>query len=57
MVRLSVMFFLKTLLLESLNIGPNIALTVEELKTTLCVVDRYGLLVIFLFFFLGLCTP
>ena len=47
--RLSVVFFLKTLLLESLNISPSIALTVEKLKTTLCVVDRYGLLVFFLF--------
>ena len=55
--RISVVFFLKTLLLESLNIGPSIALTVEELKMMSCVVDRYGLLVVFLFFFFGLCTP
>ena len=56
--RLSVMFFLKMLLLENLNLGPSIALTVEELETTSCVVDRYDLLVIFFFlFFLGLCTP
>ena len=44
--RLSVVFFLKTLLLESLNLDPSIALTVEELKTMSCVVDRYVLLVV-----------
>ena len=48
--RISVVFFLKTLLLESLNLGPSIALTVEELKTTSCVVDQYDLLVVFIFF-------
>src|SRR5438105_4980894 len=39
MARSSIVFFLKTLLLESFNLGPSIALTVEELKTTSCVVD------------------
>ena len=37
--RICVVFFLKMLLLESLNLGPSIALMVEELKTTSCVVD------------------
>ena len=51
---LSVVFFLKTLLLESFNLGPSIALMVEELKTTSCAVDRYDLPVVF---FLRLCIP
>ena len=56
-VRISVVFFLKTLLLESLNLGPSIALTVEDLKTMSCVVDRYDLLVVFLFSFSGCVHP
>ena len=40
--RLRIVFFLKTLLLESLNHDPSFTLTVGGLKTTLCVVDHYG---------------